>query len=57
MILDRKQVVRKIRELDLKRSWVAKKIGVTSVHFAYYINGKKDLSESKLIELKRLLNL
>lgn len=50
-------VKRRIEKLGLKKSHVAKKIGITNVMLSYYLNGKKNLSEEKSRELFKYLGL
>jgi predicted transcriptional regulator len=46
-----------IFERGLKKSFIAKQIGVTNVWFSYYLNGKKDLGDETLDKLKKTLEL
>jgi predicted transcriptional regulator len=51
------KVKKVIVEKGLKKSFVAKKIGVTNVWFSYYLNGKRSLSLEKENKLKEFLEL
>jgi predicted transcriptional regulator len=55
--LDLEKVKDKIEELGVKKSFVAKKIGITNVMFSYYLNGRKSISKEKEFELQKFLNL
>jgi len=50
-------VSKRIKLMGLKKAYVANKIGISSVHFSNYINGKNNLSIDRQLDLKRYLNL
>lgn len=52
-----KRVKAVILEKGLKKSFIAKKIGISNVWLSYYLNGKKDLSFETEEKLKRFLEL
>ena len=51
------KVQMRIKTLGLKKSFVAEKIGVSTVWFSYYLNNKKELSDDKKLLLKSYLGL
>jgi plasmid maintenance system antidote protein VapI len=51
-----KQLKFYLEENGVKASWLSKKIGVSKQHMSNYINGRYQLSESKLHRLNKLIN-
>lgn len=50
-------VKRRIKTLGLKKSFLADKIGVTSVMFSYYLSGERKLSKEKENKLFKYIGL
>ena len=46
---------KKIKEKGLKKSWVAKQIGISNVLLSYYLNGTRPMPEHIEIKLKNEL--
>jgi plasmid maintenance system antidote protein VapI len=46
-----------IEELGLKKVYVAKKIGITKVHFSYFLHGKRNMSPDKMEKLHQILGI
>jgi plasmid maintenance system antidote protein VapI len=51
------QIKERIQLMGYKKKFLASKIGVDPVTFSYFINGKRKLSDNKVIDLKRYLGI
>ena len=56
-MLESKEVKEKIRELGYMKKFVAQKIGITDVHFSYFLNDKRNLGKDAQKRLKKFLKL
>jgi plasmid maintenance system antidote protein VapI len=57
MKIDLTEIQDRIKLMGYKKKFLASKIGVDPVTFSYFLNDKRKLSESKVIDLKRYLGL
>ena len=45
----------KIKDKGLKKTWIAKQIGINPVLLSYYLNGDRPMPEAVEIKLKEIL--
>lgn len=55
--MNKEEVKERIHVLGLKKSFIAKKIGISNVMFSYYLSDKKNISAEKENILKGFLGL
>jgi len=51
------QIEKRIKMMGLKKSYVAKYIGASSSEFSHFLSGRRDLNETKLVNLKKYLGI
>lgn len=49
------QLAKEIKESGLKKSYIAKELGVTPVYLSYCLNGKRDMTDDLKYRILRII--